>query len=300
MPHYQLPGPMPSFVGANPQQIEQGAVSMDQQAYGLSDQDFRQRYPQLWQTQQTFLNNLQNQFSGNVNPQMQNVWARSGLEGALQSTGGWSLGTGTTGMANIARNLGLNQMGYQQNLLNQFQMANDTFRPRTFGLSGADAAQIALSNIAGQNNFNQAQYAYQVQASQYETGLAAQQSVLSANAANASTANILGGVSSIASVATVALAGCWVARQCFGDSRWLSFRSWLFNDAPRILLLRYLDHGEALAHYLAGHAGLQATVKSLLENLLESDSPLLTNALLRLLLMQGNNCGRYTQSLCQL
>jgi len=203
MPHYQQPGPMPAFVGANPQNIEQGAVSMDQQAYGLSDTDFKQRYPQLWQSQQTFLDNLKNQISGNINPQMQNVWARSGLAGALGSTGGWSLGTGTTGMANIARNLGLNQMGYQQQVLNQFQTANDTFRPRTFGLSGADAAQIALANIAGQNNFNQANYAYKVQASQYETGLAAQQSVMSANASNAQTSNIIGG---IAAAAVVALA----------------------------------------------------------------------------------------------
>src|SRR5260221_14184381 len=124
---------MPPFIQANPQAIEPSATAMDEQAYGLSDADFKARYPQLYQAQQTDINNLNSQMSGNVTPQLQNLWARSGLTNALGSTGSWSLGTGTPGMANVARNLGLNQMQYQQQLQSQFQTANDTFKPRTFG-----------------------------------------------------------------------------------------------------------------------------------------------------------------------
>lgn len=266
LPKPQLPGAMPPFVQANPQAIQQQAVSMDQQAYGLSDADFRQRYPQLWQAQQTMLNNLQTQMSGNINPQLQNVWAKSGLTGAVGATGGWSLGTGTTGMANIARNLGMNQNAYQQQLLNQFTTANDTFRPRTFGLSGADASQIALSNIAGQNNWNQAQYAYKVQESQFATNLAAQQSVLSANAANAQTANIVGGAGSAVSALAV-VAFCWVARAVYGpqNPRWKRFRYYLFTGAPAWLKKAYMRFGPATAAWLEGREFSRAIVRSLME-----------------------------------
>lgn len=266
LPKPQLPGPMPAFIQANPQQLQQQAVSMDQQAYGLSDADFRARYPQLWNTQQTFLNNLNTQMSGGINPQLQNLWARSGLAGAVGATGNWSLGSGTTGMANIARNLGLNQMQYQQALQQQFQTANDTFRPRTFGLSGADAAQVALSNIAGQNNWNQANYAYQVQESQFATNLAAQQAMASANAANATTGTLVGGAGSAVSALAV-VAFCWVARAAYGpqNPRWKRFRYYLLTKAPRCLKKAYARFGPSLANYLENREWLRLLVRSGME-----------------------------------
>jgi len=252
IPKPQNPGQMPAFISANPQQIENQAVSMDQQAYGLSDADFRQRYPQLYNAQQTFMNNLNSQMSGNITPQLQNLWTQSGLTGALGATGGWSLGSGTTGMANIARNLGLNQRQYQQDLLNQFQTANSTFTPRTFGVSGADAANIALSNIAGQNNWNQANYAYKVQESQYATGLAAQQAVASANAANAQTQGLIGGgTSALSALAVVAF--CWVARACYGpySAGFWRFRYIMLTRAPAWLKRAYRHFGPGVAEWLA-------------------------------------------------
>jgi hypothetical protein len=199
-------GSPPAFIPADPTQIEGQAVAADQTSYGLSDADFKARYPQLYSAQNEFQSNLNTEMAGNVNPQLENLWTRSGETGAVGSTGNWSLGTGTTGMANIARNLGVDQLGYYNNILNQFQTANNTFRPRTFGISGGDTSNIALSNIAGQNNANAQAYAYKVQNAQYGTSLAAQQAVAGANAANSSTGNAIGGVSSIASLAVVALA----------------------------------------------------------------------------------------------
>lgn len=266
LPKPQLPGPMPAFIQANPQQLQQQAVSMDQQAYGLSDQDFRQRYPQLWNTQQTFLNNLNTQMSGGINPQLQNLWARSGLAGAVGSTGQWSLGTGTSGMANIARNLGINQMQYQQALQNQFQTANDTFRPRTFGLSGADAAQVALSNIAGQNNWNQADYAYKVQESQFAANMAAQQSVASANASNATTGSLVSGAGSAVSALAV-VAFCWVARAAYGpqNPRWKRFRYYVLTQAPTCLKSGYRRYGPRFARWLSGRPRAALFVRSAME-----------------------------------
>lgn len=266
IPKPQDPGQMPPFIQANPQAIQQQALSMDQQAYGLSDADFRQRYPQLWSSQQTFLNNLNTQMSGGVNPQLQNLWARSGLAGAVGSTGNWSMGTGTTGMANVARNLGLNQQQYQQQLLNQFQTANQTFQPRTFGLSGGDAAQIALSNLAGQNNWNQAQYAYKVQESQFATNLAAQQSVASANAQNASTGSLIGGAGSAVSALAV-VAFCWAARAAYGpqNPRWKRFRYYLLTQAPACLKEAYKRYGPGFAQWLQGRPRISLLVRSAME-----------------------------------
>jgi hypothetical protein len=268
LPKYTPPaGGMPPFISADPSQIESQAVSMDQQAYGLSDADFRQRYPQLYNSQQTFLNNLNTQMSGNINPQMQNVWMQSGLQNAVGATGNWSLGSGTTGMANIAKNLGLDQMQYQNQILNQFQMANDTFRPRTFGLSGGDTAQIALANLAGQNNWNQANYASQVQQSQYAEGLGAQQAVLNTNAANANTATTTGAITSGGSIAAVAAiaAFCWCAREAFGtDPRWKRFRVWLLHFAPDFARKLYGRHGRAAAGWLHTHPWCKPVVRAVM------------------------------------
>jgi hypothetical protein len=259
---------MPPFIAANPQAIEQQAVGMDQTAYGLSDADFRQRYPQLYNTQQTFLNNLQNQESGNITPQFQNLWARSGLTGALGATGGWSMGTGTPGMANVARNLGLNQMQYQQQLLNQFQTANQTFVPRSFGLSGADASQIALGNIAGQNNWNQTDYAYKVQESQFAANMAAQQSVASANAANSTTGSLVGGAGTAVSALSMAVvAFCWLARAAYGGyhPRWKRFRYFMLTRAPRPVRAFYVQHGPQMANWLERHSWAKAPVRLAME-----------------------------------
>jgi hypothetical protein len=176
------------------------------------------------------------------------------------------MGTGTTGMANVARNLGLNQMQYQQQLMNQFQTANDTFRPRTFGLSGADASQIALSNIAGQNNWNQANYAYKVQESQFAENMAAQQSVMSANAANAQTGNILSGAGSAVSALAV-VAFCWLARAAYGayDPRWKRFRYWMIAKAPRTLRKLYKRYGAQAARWLEAHASFKPLVRILMD-----------------------------------
>jgi hypothetical protein len=266
LPKYQPPaGGMPAFIKTDPQAIESQAVSMDKQAYGLSDADFRQRYPQLYNAQQTFMGNLNTQMSGGIAPQLQNVWTTAGLGNALRSTGNWSLGSGTTGMANVARNLGLDQMQYQNQLLNQFNMANDTFRPRTFGISGADAAQIALANIAGQNNWNQADFAYKVQQAQYEAGQGAQQATLGANAQNATTSNIVGGASSLLSVAAIA-AFCWVAREAYGvyDPRWKIFRHWMLYSSPGILRRSYGRWGATWARWLSSFISLKPAVRALM------------------------------------
>jgi hypothetical protein len=49
--------------------------------------------------------------------------------------------------------------------------------------------------------------------------------------------------------ATFAGGLCWVAREVYGeeDGRWVQFRTWLLNDAPKWLLNLYATHGERFA-----------------------------------------------------
>jgi hypothetical protein len=266
LPAYQPPaGGMPAFVPANPQAIESQAVSMDQQSYGLSDADFKQRYPQLANAQNTFLNNLNTQMSGNISPQMENVMTTAGLGGAVGSTGNWSLGSGTAGMSNIARNLGLDQMNYQNQLMNQFQVANNTFQPRTFGISGGDTAQIALSNLAGQNNWNQANYASQVQQAQFAAGQGAQQAALSANASNANTSTAVSGGTAALAVAAIAAFTCFCAISAFnGEPQWKAFRFWMLSRAPTGLRKLYQAKGQRWARGLDAHSWLKPLVRMLM------------------------------------
>jgi hypothetical protein len=146
-------------------------------------------------------------------------------------------------------------------------MANDTFRPRTFGLSGADTSQIALANIAGQNNWNQANYAYKVQESQYAAGQGAQQAALNANASNANTSTAVGAGTTVASLAVLAVAAfCWVAQEAFGleDPRWKRFRVWMLRFAPRLVRKVYGRYGQQSAEWLHEHAWLKPAVRILM------------------------------------
>jgi len=59
---------------------------------------------------------------------------------------------------------------------------------------------------------------------------------------------------------------CWVARAAFGenDLRWLIFRAWLLEDAPRWFRLLYLRHGKVVGAWLAGRARSRQIVRTLM------------------------------------
>ena len=59
---------------------------------------------------------------------------------------------------------------------------------------------------------------------------------------------------------------CWVARAAFGeqDFRWMIFRAWLFEDAPRVLLRVYLGYGEAVGAFVARHEFARRIVRRMM------------------------------------
>ena len=60
---------------------------------------------------------------------------------------------------------------------------------------------------------------------------------------------------------------CWVARAVYGveNPRWLMFREWLLEDAPKWFVRLYIRHGAAFADWLEGKDSLKAMIRRLMD-----------------------------------
>lgn len=78
----------------------------------------------------------------------------------------------------------------------------------------------------------------------------------------------LGQTGAQAALAYSLLAGCWVAREVYGlhNPRWLMFREWLFEDAPRWFRGLYLRHGAAFAEWIADKPRLKGMIRRFMDS----------------------------------
>jgi len=76
--------------------------------------------------------------------------------------------------------------------------------------------------------------------------------------------NIVGGTAGIAGV-------CWVARAVYGESdvRWLLFRNWLANRAPKWFVSLYTIYGERFAEYVKRYPLLKTVVKYFMDGVIK-------------------------------
>jgi hypothetical protein len=60
---------------------------------------------------------------------------------------------------------------------------------------------------------------------------------------------------------------CWVARAVYGaeNPRWLMFREWLLEDAPKWFVRVYIRHGAAFADWLEGKDSLKAMIRRFMD-----------------------------------
>lgn len=275
---------MPNFVPTDPKKLQKDAVGYDTEAYRLSDLDYKNRHPLMLSAEKMFESQTAKDMEGEneLSPAMQNEMMRSGLTGALSSFGNTPgvLKAGGAAEAGVARNLGLSIAGFQdrnrQNRMSALSLAENLFPRREFGLSGADAAMIGASNNLSQNNWNQANYADNMQRKQFNYRIqmenlrgkqmganAEAQAGAAEDAANTQAATA--GATALAGLALLAFV-CWVARAAYGEksSAWHVFRMWLLLDAPAWLRNFYLRHGQRIAPVVAGSRFLRFVTRSVM------------------------------------
>jgi hypothetical protein len=69
---------------------------------------------------------------------------------------------------------------------------------------------------------------------------------------------------------------CWVAREVYGNDnpKWLLFRDWLQNQAPRWLHDAYAAHGEAFAVWIHGKPIVKSALRMLMDQAIASQAPM--------------------------
>jgi hypothetical protein len=263
--HYNPPS-MPDYQKADIPGLNQQAIGYDANAYQLSDADFRRRNPQIVQATKNFNNAALADSQGQITPQINNELVNAGISSSLNAFGDGSIAPNSAAEANVARNLGVGVLDFQDRMRNR--TANDLMtsqqlyggQPRTFGFGGEGALQLSLANLAGQNNWNQANYASQVQAGQYNSQIDATNQNARVQKSNGTT----GAMGSAVGAAAAAAAICWVAREVYGvDSpKWKQFRSWLFKSAPVWFARLYILHGRWFASFISSKPCLKFCVRS--------------------------------------
>lgn len=293
---------MPPFMPYDRSILQALGVAGDTEYYRLSDADFARRHPQLRQAERLFEDQTLKDQSGDSSllPAMQGEFMRAGLSGALDTLGDASavdgavsrgtLAPGSKGEAILGRSLGANIGAFQdrnrQNRLTSLTTAEQLFPRRTFGLSGADFANVEIANTAGQNNWNQADYATRFQTDEFNYLVDAQnraadvlqhnQGVMAnAQQSGAIWSGVFNSLGSLVGAAGSAAGGgaalCWVAREIFGDEEingvptWTLFREWMQRFASMSFLQSYAARGRQFASYLRSHPKAKAALRPLFE-----------------------------------
>jgi len=296
---------MPKYIPYDQNQIQNLGVAQDQTYYGLSDADFKKRHAPLLSAEKLFENQTLKDQTGDTElmPALQGEFMRAGIGGALSSFGdattadgavtGGTIAPGSAGEASVARNLGNDIMGFQdrnrRNRLTSLTTAESLFPRRAFGLSGSDAANLSIANTAGENNWDQADYASQFQTDQYNYLVEAQNRAadsqehnqgIMANAQKrgAIWSGIFNSLGSLVGAAGSAAGGaggiCWVAREIFGNEEiegvpaWVLFRNWMLNNAAPEFVRAYIANGQSFARYLRSNLAAKASLRPVFENFL--------------------------------
>lgn len=207
MASFAPPSP-PEFKPYDIQMLDTGGAAMDRQYYQRSDQDFKRRHKGLFKANKLFEASVLKDQEGEseLMPAIQSELTRAGLGSALGAFGDapGTLKAGSAGEASVARNLGLGVMQFQDrnraNRMGSLGLANGLFQPRTFGLSGENAVQLAMQNTTNENNYNQANFANQMQMAQYNQQAGAQGEAADAQKKQAM---IAGGAAILGTVALV-------------------------------------------------------------------------------------------------
>jgi hypothetical protein len=143
----------PALAQVNVPNTEGEALAADVVGYGLSDQDYAKRFPQLVAGRNYNVNNAVSNLQGQTDP---------AVSSALQTAG---FGTPNLGSNEFqqAKSLGQPILAKEQRDRTYFQNLLQDNPQRAFGLSGGDVVNLGLANLGAANSYNQSIYGTRVQ-----------------------------------------------------------------------------------------------------------------------------------------
>lgn len=197
-PPFKPSAKMEEFVPADSVALQKQAIAGDRWAYGVSDKDFKARHGGVVKSEKLFEQSLLDdwQRKDTLSPALQAEMTRAGLASTAASIGdttGAEIGTpgemADAREASIARHLGTGILNYSQmqrgNRMGALQASSELFPRRTFGFGGEGFTNIALANLSGENNWNQAKYQNELSIEQANSNIQSQNAGTAAGQANA-------------------------------------------------------------------------------------------------------------------
>lgn len=197
--------------------------------------------------------NVSAQLSGILDPEDTQSVIRSATAAGYGK--GFNFGAGGIGRNLVLRDLGLSVQGQkQQGLQNFFGLAKATQAPQ-FDVSSmffTPAQRLASAMTQNENRFNRDWLKAQIDASPHPAGAFTMQLLMETVKALASSAGSMAG------------AGCWVARECFGEEnpRWCLFWLWLHTRAPKWFRNAYQKYGQMVARMIRPFPKVKALIRS--------------------------------------
>jgi hypothetical protein len=182
------------------------------------------------------------------------------------------LNTYGMGQRRLAQRQGVAQQAYQMGVGQQQIGLQGFLSPayagsQQFSLTGLAGGASGMYADVGTSPFLQpeSQYLANIRANRIQMETAIQ----SANAQRSGA--IIGGVAQAVGTYAGMKAGCWVAREVYGNENpeWMVFRQWLFTEAPESFRDLYLQEGERFAEFISDKPVLKFLVKKAMDIVVE-------------------------------
>ena len=182
------------------------------------------------------------------------------------------LNTYGMGQRRLAQRQGVAQQAYQMGVGQQAVGLQGFLSPayagsQQFSLTGLAGGASGMYADVGTSPFLQpeSQYLANIRANRIQMETAIQ----SANAQRSGA--IIGGVAQAVGTYAGMKAGCWVAREVYGNENpeWMVFRQWLFTEAPKWLCELYMEEGERFAKFISDKPLLKFIVKKAMDIVVE-------------------------------
>jgi hypothetical protein len=182
------------------------------------------------------------------------------------------LNTYGMGQRRLAQRQGVAQQAYQMGVGQQAVGLQGFLSPayagsQQFSLTGLAGGASGMYADVGTSPFLQpeSQYLANIRANRIQMETAIQ----SANAQRSGA--IIGGVAQAVGTYAGMKAGCWVAREVYGNENpeWMVFRQWLFTEAPEWFRDLYLQEGERFAEFISDKPVLKFLVKKAMDIVVE-------------------------------